>query len=272
MIPGVDVFAGYGLIDWNLAKASGIRFAWIKCQEGNSGKDPSYEKNVQRARAAGVIVGPYHFAYPLNRKVPGKPDSPGRTPLEQAELFYKACNGFGGEIGELSPAIDLEWPPPTEWTKWGLTAQSISEWGRECCEAMTVLWGRLPIIYTYPWWWAAVSAADVSWAARYPLWMAHYTHPGPGVPEQWRKPITPHPWTDWAAWQYSADGSTERVPGIPACPLDRDVIKNEETFTALTGYVDPAAETQPSIPITWETVHPDVPLPDSDPPDPDDAA
>lgn len=264
MIPGTDVFAGYGLIDWNLAAQSGIRFAWIKCYEGNSGKDPSYEKNIQRARDAGIHAAPYFFAYPLPHG-PGKPAK--RSPMEQAELFFKAFGSRLVEPGELCPAVDLEWPPPQEWAKWGCTAPQISEWCREVCEAMTVLFARLPIIYTYPWWWRAVSdGADVSWAARYPLWMANYTHPGPGVPPDHAGPITPAPWNTWHAWQYSADGSKERVPGIPACPVDRDVIRDEATLRMLRGISEDDIDTQP-----WDIVHPAVPLPDNEPP-PDDAA
>lgn len=262
MIRGMDAFSGYGIIDWNLAAAAGIRFAWLKCIEGNEGKDPAFERNRHRARDAGIAVGAYHFAFPL----PSGPGLPkGRSALEQAQRFFDGCGGLGSNEGELSPALDLEWPPPNEWAKWGCSAEQISDWGRECCEAMALLWGRLPVIYTYPWWWKALSAADVSWAARYPLWMATYTHPGPGVPEDGKRPAVPAPWADWAAWQYSADGSAERIPGVPACPVDRDVIRDEATFARLCGHraSDPDADTQPEfVPSIrpWAIVHPDVPL------------
>lgn len=247
MIQGVDVFSGYGLIDWNLVAQSGVRFAWVKCWEGNEGKDPAFERNVQRARDAGIAVGGYHFAFPL----PTDPKHPGRGALEQAEMYFKACSGLGSRPGELSPALDLEWPPPNEWAKWGCSAQQISDWGRECAEAITLLWGRLPILYTYPWWWSALSKSDVSWAGRYPLWMAAYNHPGPGMPADGKRPPVPAPWTEWAAWQYSAEGSKERVPGIPACPVDRDCIRDESTFELLTGNVrlGPDDDTLPDLRI-----------------------
>lgn len=271
MVPGCDAFSGYGLIDFNLARQSGIRFVWLKCQEGNKGRDPAFLRNLARARDAGVAVGAYSFAFPLPHG-PGLPS--GRSALEQARLFYDACAGLGSQPGELSPALDLEWPPPNEWAKWGCSAQQISDWGRECCEAMALLWGRLPVIYTYPWFWTALSKADVSWAARYPLWMAHYTHPDAGIPEG-KSPVVPAPWSDWVAWQYSADGSKERIPGVPACPVDRDVIRDEETFKRLLGYVesDPDADTQPELVpqmrpdpiqartvVPFDIVHPKVPI------------
>ncbi len=271
MIPGFDCYSGYGQIDFNLARAAGYRFVWVKCQEGNEGKDPLYERNVQRAKAAGLAVGPYHFAFPL----PNHPDHKNRGPLEQAELFFKACNGLGSKPGDLSPAIDLEWPPPEEWAKWGCSASQISEWSHECCEAMALLWQRLPAIYTYPNWWRELSrGADTSWASRYPLWLASYTWTTDGPPpDGWQPPhlsCVSESWSEWVACQHSADGSRARIPGVPACPVDRDVIRDEETFLRLTGRPawDPDADTQPvlvpSIPprplVDFPIVHPPVPL------------
>ncbi len=275
MIPGIDVYSGYGLIDWNLVRSAGYRFAWIKCVEGNEGRDGAYQRNVQRARDAGLAVGAYHFAFPL----PNHPAHPNRGPLEQAKLFYDGCSGLGSEAGELSPALDLEWPAPQDWHLWGCTAQQISEWGRECCEAMALLWGRLPVIYTYPSWWRELSrAADTTWAARYPLWFADYQWTKEGTPPDGWEP--PHmswvskTWGEWVACQHSADGSSVRVPGIPACPVDRDVIRDEETFLRLTGRAhDPDAATQPYPVATpdFDIVHPPVdfirlPPPDDEPP------
>jgi lysozyme len=263
VIAGVDVWSGYGQVDWNLVRASGVRFAWLKCQEGNEGKDPLYERNVQRARDAGITVGAYHFAFPL----PLAEGKRNRAPVDQAELYFAACSGLGSAPGELTPALDLEWPPPNEWAKWGCSAQQVSDWGQACVEAMTLLWGRTPVLYTYPWFWKALALADVSWAAKCPLWMASYAHSWDGLPSG--VPPVPAPWADWAAWQYSAEGSSVRVPGIPACPVDRDCIKDEATFDRLTGRgVDQDAPTVPRLP-DFDVVHSlNLPgLPGFEPPD-----
>lgn len=288
MIPGVDVYSGYGRIDWKAVAASGVRFAWIKSAEGNepARDDSAFRRNVDDAQEAGVIVGAYFFPYPLPYG-PGLPA--GRSPLEQAERAFRVCAGLGSQHGELSPCVDAEWPPPEEWVKWGCSAAQISEWLHDYCEAATILWGRLPVIYTYPWWWKALSAADVSWAAQYPLWMASYTHNGPGTPPIGKAPPVPAPWKDWAAWQYSANGSLQRVPGIPACPVDRDCIRDEDTLKRLTGHraYEPEADTEPELVpsvrpstlqsrtvVDWPIVRGRVPLgrhaldlPDDDPPD-----
>jgi lysozyme len=248
MVPGVDVHSGYGLIHWGLVAQSGIRFAWVKCTQGNEfSKDTCFERNIQRARENGIAVGAYHFAYPLPHGI----DKPrGRSPIEQAQAAFDGCSGLGGSPGELSPVVDAEWPSLAEWNKWGCTAKQISEWLHEYCEAATLLWGRKPVIYTYPDWWRGnartyhgLSDADISWASAYQLWMASYTYPLPGVPDGGGPPV-PFPWRDWAAWQYSADGSQARVPGISACPVDRDCIKDEDTFDRLTGREE---DTRPEI-------------------------
>lgn len=285
MIFGVDVYSGYGRLNHKLAASAGVRFMWCKSAEGNepARNDFAFARNVQGCRDNGIVPGAYFFPYPLPSG-PGLPS--GRGPLEQAQRFYEVTKGLGSQPGELSPAVDAEWPSPEEWGKWGCSPEQINDWLREHCEAVALLFGRLPIIYTYPWWWRTLAiSADVSWASRYPLWMATYTHFGPGTPEVGSSPQIPTPWTNWDAWQYSANGSSVRVPGIPAVPVDRDVIRDEATFRRLTGQrdYDPDAETQPDplqaksfsrlnemLDAERERRHRE--LRDSEPPPPDDAA
>ena len=255
-IPGLDVWHGYGNIDWKKVAAAGYRFVWAKCSVGNEPQqdDPAYERYVKGAQDAGLAVGAYLFPFPL----PTMKQGDGRSPIEQVERFAAKSKLLGSRAGELSPMIDLEWPAPQDWAKWGCTAEQISEWGKEACEAITLLWGRLPVIYHYPWWEKAIGTANDHWAGRYPLCMAAYTHPGPGVPPDGKSPPVPPPWTEWAAWQHSADGSPTRVPGVPVAPLDRQCIRDEATFRLLTGCRQP--ETIPAPPDDTEPVEvPSIP-------------
>jgi hypothetical protein len=95
------------------------------------------------------------------------------------------------------------------------------------------------VIYTYPWWWHWLEGIPTSWASSYRLWFADYGWPGVVLPpDGW---ISPHAhgvaetWPDgWKICQYSAERSAERVPGVDACPVDRDCIRNEETLLELT--------------------------------------
>jgi GH25 family lysozyme M1 (1,4-beta-N-acetylmuramidase) len=84
-----------------------VRLAICKCTQGNDGKDPRFDEYAAGAKAAGVHVGAYLFAYPLPSG-PGKPA--GRAAEEQARRLYADCAGLGKAKGELPPALDLEWP------------------------------------------------------------------------------------------------------------------------------------------------------------------
>lgn len=257
---GVDVFSGYGVIDWGAAAVAGVQFAYIKCTEGNEPirNDRAFARNAANARGAGIYVGAYHFPYPL----PPDASKPGRSPREQAERAFAASQGLGTQPGELPHVVDAEWPEVGSWGKWGCTGPQISAWLREYCEHATELWGRKPLIYTYPFWWRALAAsADVSWAKEYGLWIANYTHSGPGTPPETSRPQIPPPWDDWLFWQYSAEGSGVRVPGIPACPLDRDVFRGDINGLRKLALIDPDADTVPEIRIVDQPiVHPPVPL------------
>lgn len=235
MIQGCDVHAGYGRIDWGAASKV-VRFCWAKCTEGNKDYiDEQFASNVAGCKANGVPVGSYHFAFPL----PDHKDHPGRSPEEQVERAFAGCKGLGSKPGELAHMLDAEWPAPEDAErKWGCTRPQISMWLKRYCELATQRWVRKPVIYTYPYWWRWLAAgADVSWAPEYELVFADYGHPGPGMPpDGW---VPPHmswvsaTWRDWAVCQYSADGSKERIPGINACPVDRDCIRDEPTLRRL---------------------------------------
>ncbi len=197
MIKGLDASALQGLLDIPALDAAGCRFVIHKCQQGNDGKDPLFERNIVAARAQGWTVGAYHFLYPL----------PHLDPAKQAEGFF-AASTLGAESGDLPPALDLEWPDPDAgWAKWGCSAWQVSEWSQECAEKTTELYGRKPIIYIYPYFAQMLAAgADISWMADYPLWIASY------VP----KPVIPQPWTDWTFWQFDGNDGQRMPNGVDA--------------------------------------------------------
>lgn len=242
MIFGVDVWSGYGNIDWVKARDEGeVRFAIIKCTQGNDGVDPKFKANAKGCQDAGIPHAPYLFGYPLR----DDPKKPGRSPEWQARKLYADCGGYA----DMPPVLDLEWPPHYErvkgtsqiidrWAQWGIDGAFIAEWGLRCLAELERLFGRVPILYTYPDFWQSLGEAgrSLEWS-KYPLWIANYTHSSEGLPREGSKPIVPAPWKEWSIWQYSADGSPVRVPGVPACPLDRNCMR-EETLDALLGAVD----------------------------------
>lgn len=213
MLRGIDVSSVQGSVPFAKLAAMDIRFCIAKCQQGNDGKDPFFERNIKACAEHGIVSGEYHFAYPL----------PHLDPKKQAEGFFAASKG----AADLPPFIDAEWPEPAvkdpatgalkyPWRKWGCTASQISDFLAACCARMTELFGRKPIIYTYPWWWAEVAKAgdaSVAWAADYPLWMASYKT---GWPKQGEKPAIPKPWKDWLFWQFDGNGGLRFPNGVDA--------------------------------------------------------
>lgn len=63
MIQGIDVSRWQGQIDWNKVKASGIKFAILKCGGSDSGfyTDRTFEYNYNEAKRNGIAVGAYYF-------------------------------------------------------------------------------------------------------------------------------------------------------------------------------------------------------------------
>jgi GH25 family lysozyme M1 (1,4-beta-N-acetylmuramidase) len=229
LVRGLDVSAAQGVVDWPSIAALGCRFAILKCSEGNRpGWDPQFERNVAGAKAAGLVVGAYHFAYPL-------PNSGGdRDPQSQAQHAFALSGGLGTRPGDLAPAFDFEWPAPPEWAKWGCDPAQLRAWALAYLVAAEALWGRKPMLYTYPDFWAHVGGASEPAFAAYPLWMASYPH-GSAWPIDGDKPAIPKPWADWACWQFTGGGM--HLPN--ATPVDFDVMQSAETLQALTVSPDP---------------------------------
>lgn len=63
MMQGIDVSRWQGQIDWNKVKASGIKFAILKCGGSDSGfySDRTFEYNYKECKRVGIAVGAYYF-------------------------------------------------------------------------------------------------------------------------------------------------------------------------------------------------------------------
>jgi GH25 family lysozyme M1 (1,4-beta-N-acetylmuramidase) len=61
---GIDVSSYQETVNWTSVKGAGITFAWAKATEGLTVNDAYFTANEANARAAGVLIGAYHFAHP----------------------------------------------------------------------------------------------------------------------------------------------------------------------------------------------------------------
>jgi len=189
---GIDVSHWNGAIDWPKVAASGISFVFIKATQNVM--DKRFLENVKGAKAAGILVGAYHYI----------DDS--TTTIEKAkaaaQLFYKVIQEAGGvKVFDLPLVMDYES------NKSNLGKATITAVAKAFLEEIQRLTGIKPIVYTYP-----SFIGNFSGLSSYPLWIARYST---------QAPADASGWTRWDFWQYS-DGSaggtlpsgTRKVPGI----------------------------------------------------------
>lgn len=187
MLRGIDVASHQGQIDYLAVAAAGYTFAIVKCTGGTRYRNPFYTAQVSGARAAGLLVGHYHYD--------AEPSEGGGTAAEEAAWFLANADVQPGEL----VALDVEERSTRD-------PQRYADWLR-IVEAAT---DTLPFFYTYSSFITEVDPADWAPVAGYPLWFASYDEP----------PLpAPAPWTKWTILQHSG-GSP--VPGI-AAPTDLNV-------------------------------------------------
>jgi GH25 family lysozyme M1 (1,4-beta-N-acetylmuramidase) len=184
-------------IDWKAVRASGITFAFIKADEGPrpSGEEragrgagrytnPWFRRDGDGARAAGVLVGAYHYA---------RPRKPVAATAEADARAFVTLTG-PARRGAIPPVLDLE-------ETGGLGARDITAWATRWMTTVEALTGRTPVLYTGLWFWNSYLDGTGE-LARHPLWIARYAE-SPG--------LLPGGWRAWSFWQFTARG---RVPGI----------------------------------------------------------
>lgn len=195
-LEGIDVSHYQGTIDWTQVPGSGRRFVIMQATVGETYVDPTYATNHVGARAVGLPVTAYHYAWPL--------DLPNDAVI-QADWFAQNAALLPGD---LIPALDLE-------QTGGLSTTALQAWVGAWLGEVYARLGVRPMIYTSPSFWAN-SMGDTSMFADQGfavLWVAHWFTSSPTIPgNNWGG----HGWT---FWQYSNCGA---VAGISGCvDLDR---------------------------------------------------
>lgn len=150
-ILGLDVSHHQGEhVDWRAVATAGYAFAFCKATEGTHYVDPTHAYNVCAARAAGLLVGSYHYARPADSR-----------PLDQARHF-------AGQLGAMGPrrlpaVLDLE-------ETGGLSPARLQTWARAFLHELDRMTGRTSILYTGRAFYRDQLAQMTGW----PLWLARY--------------------------------------------------------------------------------------------------
>ncbi|MHB8994559.1 MAG: glycoside hydrolase family 25 protein [Armatimonadota bacterium] len=187
-ILGIDIYHGNGTHNWPALYKAGVRFAYVKLSQGASLKDPRGVSNVAAARAAGVIVGAYHYF------------SPASNAGAQYENFKEQVALCGGFDGMLPPALDVE----------GDMHQKIAPMTSEQYTTSALAWlsylendtGIRGVVYTYK---SFASEIIKGKLAGYRLWASSIHEAG--------KPSSFVGWGDqWFLHQWTTTGAPNGVP------------------------------------------------------------
>ncbi len=209
-IQGIDVSHWQGNINWTAVKNAGVVFAFAKATEGVDFIDVRFSQNMAGASAAGVMIGPYHFA---------RPDSFENNPLDaanEANDFVDAIQVYYQNPGPfLRPVLDIERLPDAHQIPPGTTQKSfLSQWIRDFNTVVESRLGFTAIIYANSNYAITYFEADI---AQYDFWLANWNYTPPSTPPAFLTGI----WDDWDFWQWTDSWS---VPGI-AGPVDGDVFE-----------------------------------------------
>ncbi len=153
---GIDVSRYQGMIDWKSVKADGISFTFIKASQGQRYVDPTFITNAKGVRAAGVLLGAYHFVDATSVE----------AAKAEARHFAEVLEQVGGAKGLDLPAVmDYENNPGN------LSKTLISTVALAFLLELERLTGCKPIIYTGN----AFAANFNASLGGYPLWIARYS-------------------------------------------------------------------------------------------------
>jgi GH25 family lysozyme M1 (1,4-beta-N-acetylmuramidase) len=190
--PGIDVSHYQGTINWPSVKKAGIQFAFVKASEGLNTGDAYFTSNMSAAKAAGVVAGAYHFAYP---------QLAGHTAAAEAQHFLSVAKPYITN-GYLIPVLDLEQGGGQA----AVGATSLSAWANQWCADVYAATKVDPIIYL-----------NTDYARNYVNssvtphkdWIANYNSVNPdsgsSVNGVWG--------TKWTVFQYSSTGTVSGISG-----------------------------------------------------------
>lgn len=239
MIPGLDCGSPQGKITsahW-ITVFKDRTWVFARCMSGiGPGVDPTFAPNVTNARTVGLKVGAY-FVF-----IPGS--DPQDDPVAQANAWFFGSGALGTNPGELPPAIDFEIASKQVAPQVELAALV------SCIQAVTSLWGRAPVLYTYPDFWKRIISIatpdELAIIATCILWFASYESSPPHAPE---------PWTTATFWQ-SSGGDKYTLPNGLRCDADF-FLGDEAALADLSSFIlnvgpNPLAGVSPPLDIPGE--------------------
>lgn len=198
---GIDISEFQGEIDFEEVRRSGIDAVYIRAGAGEY-TDEYFAENYERARAAGLKIGFYHY-------VTARSVEEGRR---QARFFASLA---AGREPDMRLAMDFEYFG-------SLSVSQINAISEAYLDELTALTKRGAVIYS-----DLSNARNIfsrALAEKYPLWAAQYGADEPSANGKWR---------EWVGFQYTDEG---RVGGIYG-NVDRNIF-TEGIFLSDLGRID----------------------------------
>lgn len=198
---GIDISEFQGEIDFEEVRRSGIEAVYIRAGAGKY-TDEYFAENYERARAAGLKIGFYHY-------VTARSVEEGRR---QARFFASLA---AGREPDMRLAMDFEYFG-------SLSVSQINAISEAYLDELTALTKRGAVIYS-----DLSNARNIfsrALAEKYPLWAAQYGADEPSANGKWR---------EWVGFQYTDEG---RVGGIYG-NVDRNIF-TEGIFLSDSGRID----------------------------------
>lgn len=186
---GVDVSSYNGNIDWQRAKAAGVKYAILRCHQ-KYGIEESFERNYKGCRENGIPAGVYKYSYALTED----------GARAEARDVLEALRGK--ELA-LPVFYDLE-----DESVWGTGTDGVERIARAFLEAVAEA-GFAPGIYCNMNWYSNRISAALK--RDYPFWLASYPAPDSGAVVERIRPSA------GIGWQYSERG---QVDGIGQCDVN----------------------------------------------------
>ena len=140
---GLDVSHHQPLLDWNRARAEGVRFAFLKATEGSSFVDSDFAENLRRVRAAGIMVAAYHYV--------------------------RSTASVASQVANVSRVVPKDVPviPDVE------TGSGSLQLTRDFIAGLQAAGYRVPLMYLPRWYWQQIGSPSLTglptlWSSRYP--------------------------------------------------------------------------------------------------------
>lgn len=181
----IDCSHWQGSPDFERVKTAGVKAVIVKATQGLNMLDARFERNVEQARASGLMVGAYHF---------GTSAGDG---ADQARYFMSQTDRLGVSL----LVLDFE--------KYDAAQMSTAEARAFIAEAKSAK-GKAPGLYSSSSFLKEHFPGPDAEISECWLWVARYGATSPG--------ILPAPWDVWTMWQYTQSGHVDGIGG----PVDRN--------------------------------------------------